>query len=133
MLSSLNLPLLQSRRTQAKLKLSTFYKIINGLLIVPTNDLAPKISSLRNGYCNQPMTLIDAYKYSFFPAMINLWNQLPADVINSLILNQFCNNLIFMITPVRYNLDCCTVINIIIVKCVTPFKKGRLVKYTIHS
>ena len=91
MLSSLNLPLLQARRTQAKL--STFYKIINGYLIVPTDDLTPKLSSLRSGYYHQPMTLIDAYKFSFFPSTIKLWNQLPADVINSSTPNEFCNNL----------------------------------------
>ena len=45
MLSSLNLPLLQARRTQAKL--STFYKIINGYLIVSTDDLTPKLSSFK--------------------------------------------------------------------------------------
>ena len=51
------------------------------------------------------VTLIDAYKYSFFPSTIKLWNQLPAGVINSLTLNQFCNSLSnFYDTPVHYNL-----------------------------
>ena len=45
------------------------------------------------GYYHQPMTLIDAYKFSFFPTTIKLWNQLPADVINSSTPNEFCNNL----------------------------------------
>jgi len=58
MLSSLDLPLLQTRRTQAKL--CTFYKIINGHLIVPTDDLIPSLPSLRYGYYHQPMKLIDA-------------------------------------------------------------------------
>ena len=87
-LSSLNLLLLQARRIQAKL--GTFYKIINGYLIMPTDDLTPKLSSLMSGYYHQPMTLIDAYKFSFF---IKLWNQLPAGVINSSTPNEFCNNL----------------------------------------
>ena len=91
MLTSLNLPSLQARRTQAKLNI--FYKIINGHLDVPTDDLTPKLSSLRNGYYYQPMTLIDAYKFAFFPSTIKLWNQLPANVINSPTPNQFCNNL----------------------------------------
>ena len=50
-------------------------------MIVPTDDLTPKLSSLRSGYYHQPMTLIDAYKFSFFLSTIKkLWNQLPADV-----------------------------------------------------
>ena len=66
----------------------------NGYLInVPTDDLTPKLSNLRSGYYHQPMTLIDAYKFSFFPSTIKLWNQLPADVINSSTPNEFCNNL----------------------------------------
>ena len=34
----------------------------------------------------QPDTTIDAYKYSFFPTSIRLWNNLPRDIIS-------CNNL----------------------------------------
>ena len=34
----------------------------------------------------QPDTAIDAYKYSFFPTSIQLWNNLSIDTIN-------CNNL----------------------------------------
>ena len=60
---------------------------------MPTDDITPKLSSLRSGYYHQPMTLIDAYKFSFFPSTIKLWNQLPADVINSSTPNEFCNNL----------------------------------------
>ena len=91
MLSSLNLPCLQARRTQAKL--STLYKIINEYLIVPTDDLTPKLSSLRSGYYHQPMTPIDVYTFSFIPSTIKLWNQFPADVIDSSTPNEFCNNL----------------------------------------
>jgi len=40
MLSSLNLPSLQSKRTQTKS--IALYKMINGLLTVPTHDLIPK-------------------------------------------------------------------------------------------
>jgi len=81
MLSKLNLPLLQARRSEAKLL--TFYKIINGYLTVPIDDLNPKLPSLRSGYFYQPMTLIDSYKFSFFPSAIKLWNQLPINVISS--------------------------------------------------
>jgi len=64
MLSSLNLPLLQTRR--AKTKLMTLYKIINGHLIVPTDDLIPKPRTVRNGYYHQPTTLIDSTNSPFF-------------------------------------------------------------------
>jgi len=84
MLSSLKLPSLQSRRTQTKL--IALYKIINGLLFVPTHDFVPKFRSLRSGYYQQPMTLIDAYN-------LKIWNQLPVDVIDSPTINDFCNNL----------------------------------------
>ena len=72
MLSSLNLPSLQN-----KAKLLAFYKMINEHLMVPMDDLTPKLSSPRNGYYHQLLSLIDAYKYSFFPSTIKLWNQLP--------------------------------------------------------
>jgi len=42
MLSKLNLPLSQARRSEAKLL--TFYKIINGYFTVPIDDLNPKLS-----------------------------------------------------------------------------------------
>jgi len=59
LLSSLNLPLLQSRRTQAKL--STFY---NGILIVPTNDLTPKNFKLKE-WLLQPTN--DSIQIFLFP------------------------------------------------------------------
>jgi len=37
------------------------------------------------------MTLIDPYKYSFFPSTLKLWNQLPVDIIDSPTINDFCN------------------------------------------
>jgi len=64
-LSLLNLPLLQTRR--AETKLITLYKIINGHLIVPTDDLIPKSQIIRSGYYYQPTTPIGSYKISFFP------------------------------------------------------------------
>ena len=48
---------------------------------------------MNSGYYQQPMTLIDAYKYSFFPSTLKLWNQLLVNVIYSPTINDFCNNL----------------------------------------
>ena len=53
-------------------KLIALYKIIDGLLTVPTHGLVPRSRSLRSGYYQQPMTLVDAYKYSFFPSTLKL-------------------------------------------------------------
>ena len=41
----------------------------------------------RESYFNQLQTLIDSYKFSFFPIVIRLWNSLPPFVINSLTLD----------------------------------------------
>ena len=73
-------------------KSTTFYKIINGHLVVPTVDLSPNLPSLRSGYYHQPITLIDADKFSFFLSVVKLWNQLPVNVVNSPTLTDFCNN-----------------------------------------
>ena len=52
-------------------------------------------AEISGGYTitNHAMTLIDTYKFSFFPSTIKLWNQLPANIINSSTPNEFCNNL----------------------------------------
>ena len=37
----------------------------------------------------QPMTRIDSYMYSFFPSPIEIWNDLPQNVIDSNDIDQF--------------------------------------------
>ena len=49
--------------------------------------------NLKRGYYGQLSTRIDSYKFSFFPSSIKLWNFLPSFVINSMNIDQFCNNL----------------------------------------
>ena len=88
MLSTLNLPSLQSRRKTAKL--ITLYKIINGNLHIPSNSLIPNLRDSRKGYFTQLQSRTDSYKFSFFPTAIKLWNSLPLPVINSC---NFCNNI----------------------------------------
>jgi len=119
MLSSLNLPLLQTRRTETKL--ITLYKIINGHLIVPTCDLIRKCQIVRSGYYHQPTTLTDSYKFSFFPSTIKIWNQLPVNVINSPTTNDFCSNLSnfwhthpqWVLYPQSFWLHLCIIISLI--------------------
>ena len=75
MMSSLNLPTLEERRNKSKI--TTMYKIINGNLSIPTNDLIPNHRPSREGYYKQLDTIIDSYKFSFFPSTIRLWNTPP--------------------------------------------------------
>ena len=75
MLSTLNLPSLQSRRKSTKL--ITMYKIINGDLHIPSNSLIPNPRDSRSGYFTQLQCRTDSYKFSFFPTAIKLWNTLP--------------------------------------------------------
>ena len=37
----------------------------------------------------QPHTMVDVYKYSFFPLIIKIWNHLSEEVIHSSHLHQF--------------------------------------------
>ena len=62
-------------------------------LEVSTDDFLPNQRLSREGYFNQLQTMIDSYKFSFFPSVIRLWNALPLFVINSLTLDDFCTNL----------------------------------------
>ena len=91
MMSSLNLPTLEERRNKSKI--TTMYKIINGNPSIPTNDLIPNHRPSREGYYKQLDTMIDSYKFSFFPSTIRLWNTLPPFVIHSPTLDEFCTNL----------------------------------------
>ena len=91
MMSSLNLPTLEERRNNSKM--TTMYKIINGNLSIPINDLIPNHRPSREGYYKQLVTMIDSYKFSFFPSTIRLWNTLPPFVIHSPTLDEFCTNL----------------------------------------
>jgi len=91
MLHRLDLPTLQQRRAKAKLTL--MYKILNDQIDVTKDVFITSDPRLRNGYFQQLVTNIDSYKYSFFPSVIKLWNQLPPHFVNSPSLDQFCDNL----------------------------------------
>ena len=91
MMSSLNLPTLKERRNKSKI--TTMYKIINGNLSIPTNDFMPNHRPSREGYYKQLDTMIDSYKFSFFPSTIRLRNTFPPFVIHSPTLDEFCTNL----------------------------------------
>ena len=82
-----------SSGTGLDIHITTMYKIINGNLSIPTNDLIPNHRPSREGYYKQLVTMNDSYKFSFFPSTIRLWNTLPPFVIHSPTLDEFCTNL----------------------------------------
>ena len=70
MLSELNLPTLQDRRSRAKLQM--MYKIIHHLVAIPVDCLTSAPSYLRIGHFNQLNTNVDSFKFSFFPSTIKI-------------------------------------------------------------
>ena len=79
MLHDLGWQSLDGRRQDQRLVL--FYKIINGLASVETEDiLTPADSRTRKNHSFKFKHLqanCDSYRYSFFPATISSWNNLP--------------------------------------------------------
>ena len=79
MLHDLGWQSLDGRRQDQRLAL--FYKIINGLASVETEDiLTPADSRTRKNHSFKFKHLeanCDSYRYSFFPATISSWSNLP--------------------------------------------------------
>ena len=79
MLHDLGWQSLDGRRQDQRLVL--FYKIINGLVSVETEDiLTPADSRTRKNHSfkfKHFQANCDSYRYSFFPATISSWNNLP--------------------------------------------------------
>ena len=94
MLSRLNWTSLKDRRDN--LRLAMMYKIVNNLVEIDSSRILIRSNVLTRGHLNrykQPFTRINAYKYSFYPDTIKLWNNLPANIIDCTSLQSF-NNLI---------------------------------------
>ena len=53
------------------------FGILTGSLDVPSNGFSPGQRPSGEGCFGQPRTVIDSYKFSFFPSVIRLWNTLP--------------------------------------------------------
>ena len=95
MLHLLDLPTLSYRRDKAKIIF--LYKIIHKLV-----DITPPVTYLRPISMNtrghplkyiQLPTSIDAYKHSFYPSAIKIWNNLSICVIESQSLEEFQTHL----------------------------------------
>ena len=94
MMSLLGWPTLKSRRTNAKLIM--LYKIINNIVDVDLDGNLLMSASSYHTRCHltQPYSRVDAYKYSFVPSAIKLWNTLPHDVVYQETVNNFQNKLL---------------------------------------
>ena len=91
MLHQLDLPILAYRRDKARIIF--LYKIIHELVDItpPESYLRPNSRDTRGHSLKftQLPTSIDAYKHSFFPSAIKIWNNLSSHIIESQSLEAF--------------------------------------------
>ena len=83
-------PSLRARRLQAKAVM--MYRIVNNLVAIPENvHLTRRETSTRghNARFLQPHTRVRAYKHSFFPSTIRIWNTLPEELTQKPSLESF--------------------------------------------
>ena len=87
MIKTLGWESLEDRRN--KLRVQMLHKIINNLVILPSTPLSrmePSCYDLRdfnNLRINPLFCRTDIYKYSLYPQAIELWNNLPLQIIDS--------------------------------------------------
>ena len=89
MLQDLQWPLLVERRAQARATM--MFRIIHGLVDVPTTYLIPTVGVVR-GHDQRflvPFARTLVYQRSFFPDSIRLWNCLPQTVVSCTTLDSF--------------------------------------------
>jgi hypothetical protein len=96
MLQALKWQTLAHRRENMRLTL--FYKIVNGLVAVPTESILIPADGRTRANHNLKFRHIQAncqaYKQSFFPATIKVWNGLSSDLIEAPSLTSFKNQLV---------------------------------------
>ena len=90
----LNWKTLQDRRNIHRLII--FYKILHNMVDIslPESIIPLTTTNYTRGHNLRlylPFSRVNAYKYSFFPATINLWNELPSHIVNAPTINIFCN------------------------------------------
>ena len=83
---------LESRREKARVCM--LYEIINGQIDMKIPEYIQPLKNNRTRQYNNnkfypPHNSTDAYKNSFFPATIGLWNKLPINIIGSETIKQF--------------------------------------------
>ena len=90
MLHHLKWDTLEARRNN--LRVILLYKIINKLVDISPEKQLVLTNSITRGHSQrylQPSTKTDAYKYSFFPASIRIWNSLPLPIVSAETLDLF--------------------------------------------
>ena len=101
LLDDLNIPSLETRRSQ--LKLCQLYMIVNGLCYFPpglinTKEQSCALHSTNNLCLQQPFAHTSAHLNSFIPGTISVWNTLPNDLTHSLTFNLFKSKLKLYLT-----------------------------------
>ena len=92
-LHHLNWPSLQYCRSQSKVIM--LYRICHNLVAIPYSApyfIQPNHQHRTRGHCfriQQHSTRIDAYKHSFFPSVIPLWNSLDSSIVDAPTLEVF--------------------------------------------
>jgi len=75
-----------SLERQGHYSLVMMYKIVHGLVVIPTTPYHLPASYDTRGHSSKflvPSTRVNAFRYSYFPATIMSWNGLPAYIIQS--------------------------------------------------
>ena len=95
---------LQERRNVQSL--SIFYKILSGLVDVALPDGVIPSQILNRGHSRKFIHIlprINAYKFSFFPRVLPLWNSLPPIVVHAQTHEQFQDLLSNSYNIINYN------------------------------
>lgn len=78
------------------LRLTLMYKVVNGLVAVPSTNLIPADNRTRSNHPNKFRTIrasTEVYRNSYFPRTIPQWNNLPSQTVTSSTIDSFKNNL----------------------------------------
>ncbi len=84
MLAKLKWDTQQERR--ARTRVTLFYKIVYGLVDITFPPYITQTGHQTRGHTMRflvPTVRVDAYKHSFFPATIRLWNGLPSETVTA--------------------------------------------------
>ena len=76
------------------IRLQMMYKIIHRIVDLNLPDYITFNRGITRGHdykLTMPFTRIDSYKFSFFPATVTLWNQLPNEAASATLINVFIN------------------------------------------
>ena len=90
MLSMLHMSTLEGRRNAQSL--SIFYKILNNLVDISLPDCIISSQVQNRGHNSKFIPIrphIDVYKFSFYPRVLLLWNNLSPNIVNAKTYDEF--------------------------------------------